>query len=217
MDWWIILCWSTCWNICLWMVVGDNWKILDLYFIGFSTNCKTFRLFSKVCLNFLSFILQGWWLSIIVGTTIEHLFIGRILAGLSAGGVFVLIPLYVAEISEDKIRGSLGSFFIFSINFGTLLTFIAGNYLDYKTVAYTMIALPILFLVVFMFLPETPQFLIKCGREKDAEKSLRFLRGCKSSSEAPENVKNELQELFKKISENSNQNESSVLDKLSKY
>lgn len=156
-------------------------------------------------------------MSIIVGSTIEHLFVGRFLAGLSAGGVFVLIPLYVAEISEDKIRGTLGSFFIFSINFGTLLTFIAGNYLEYKTVAYVMVALPIIFLIVFVFLPETPQFLIKCGKEKDAEKSLKFLRGCKSSAETPEFVKTELQELSKKNSENSNKNESSVLDQLSKY
>lgn len=156
-------------------------------------------------------------MSIIIGSTIEHIFIGRFLAGLAAGGVFVLIPLYVAEISEDRIRGTLGSFFIFSINFGTLLTFIAGNYLEYKTVAYVMVSLPIIFLFVFVFLPETPQFLIKCGKEKDAEKSLKFLRGCKSSSETPEIVKTELQELSKKISENSNQNESSVLDKLSKY
>ncbi|CAO1407792.1 unnamed protein product [Diamesa hyperborea] len=162
----------------------------------------------------LAFPQIGWWMSIIVGSTIEHLFIGRFLAGLSAGGVFVLIPLYVAEISEDRIRGTLGSFFIFSINFGTLLSFIAGNYLEYKTVAYVMVALPIIFLFVFVFLPETPQFLLKRGKEKDAEKSLKFLRGCKSSAETPEFVKNELLELSKKISENSNENESSVLEKL---
>ena len=33
----------------------------------------------------------------------------RVIAGLAAGGCFVVVPVYVKEISEDTLRGALGS------------------------------------------------------------------------------------------------------------
>jgi ABC-type multidrug transport system fused ATPase/permease subunit len=125
------------------------------------------------------------------------------LTGLATGGVFVLVPLYISEIAEDNIRGILGSFFIFSINMGTLLMFVAGNYLSYSLVPRLMISIPIIFLLTFFFLPETPQYLLKCGKAKQAENSLKFLRGCEKGKEVPQKVKSELLEMSKKIDEES--------------
>lgn len=130
--------------------------------------------------------------------------------------MFVLVPLYVSEISEDKIRGTLGSFFIFSINFGTLLMFVAGTYLSYSIVPRIMIAFPIIFALTFAFLPETPQHLLRVGKAKQAENSLKFLRGCRKGKEVPEKIKNELLELSKKIDEDTNIKGNSLLNELSK-
>jgi MFS family permease len=137
------------------------------------------------------------------GSSTEVLLVGRFFAGLCAGGVFVLVPLYVSEIAEDSVRGTLGSFFIFSINFGTLLMFVAGSYLSYTLVPQLMLALPIIFAATFVFLPETPQHLLKCGKAKQAENSLKFLRGCRNANEVPEKVKNELLDMSQKIDEDS--------------
>lgn len=151
-----------------------------------------------------------------IGSSVEILLVGRFFAGLAAGGVFVLVPLYVSEISEDKIRGTLGSFFIFSINFGTLLMFVAGTYLSYSVVPRIMIAFPIIFALTFVFLPETPQHLLKNGKTKQAESSLKFLRGCRNGKEVPEKIKNELVEMSKKIDEDTNVKGNSLLSELSK-
>lgn len=150
-----------------------------------------------------------------LGSSVEVLLVGRFLAGLGAGGVFVLVPLYVSEISEDKVRGTLGSFFIFSINFGTLLMFVTGSYLSYTFVPKLMLALPIMFALTFVFLPETPQHLLKCGKAKQAESSLKFLRGCRGANEVPEKVKNELLDMSQKIDEDSKVKGESVLKALS--
>lgn len=150
------------------------------------------------------------------GFSLEVLLIGRFLAGLAAGGVFVLVPLYISEIAEDKLRGTLGSYFIFSINFGTLLMFVAGSYLSYSLVPKLMISLPIIFALTFVFLPETPQHLLACGKAKQAENSLKFLRGCKSDKEVPDKIKNELLEMSKKIDADSDVKESSILTELSR-
>lgn len=151
-----------------------------------------------------------------IGTSVEILLAGRFLAGLAAGGVFVLVPLYVSEIAEDSVRGTLGSFFIFSINFGTLLMFVAGNYLSYSLVAKVMISFPIAFALTFAFLVETPQHLLKSGKAKQAENSLKFLRGCGNDKEVPEKVKNELMDMTNKIEENSNVKSDSLFKELSK-
>lgn len=42
------------------------------------------------------------WLLILFGTNVYHLYISRLFAGLSAGAVFILIPIFVTEISEDR-------------------------------------------------------------------------------------------------------------------
>lgn len=149
-----------------------------------------------------------------IGSSVYFLLAGRFLSGLAAGGVFVLIPLYISEIAEDNVRGVLGSFFIFSINLGTLLMFIAGTYLHYSVVPKLMISLPIIFALTFVFLPETPQHLLKLGKVKQAENALKYLRGCQN--EIPLKVKNELLEMSKKIEEDSSVKAESIWRELSR-
>lgn len=150
------------------------------------------------------------------GNTVEILLAGRFLAGLSAGGVFVLVPLYVSEISEDKVRGVLGSFFIFSINFGTLLMFVAGNYFSYTLTSKVMVAFPIAFAMTFIFLPETPRHLLKCGKPKEAENALKLLRGCSDVTETPEKIKNEILEMSMKLDEDASVKGFSIFKELGK-
>lgn len=149
-----------------------------------------------------------------IGSSMTFLLAGRFLAGFGAGGVFVLVPMYVAEISESRVRGVLGSFFIFFINFGTLVMFVAGNYLSYSLVPRIMIAFPIAFAIAFAFLPETPEYLLRRGNVTQAEKSLIFLRGCGKRKEVPAQIKNELLEMSKKIDEDSSIKGDSILMEL---
>lgn len=62
------------------------------------------------------------------------------------------------------MRGTLGSIFILSMNLGILIAFVLGNYLSYVVVGVLMMVFPIGFLVAFMSLPETPPYLIHCGK-----------------------------------------------------
>lgn len=151
-----------------------------------------------------------------VGASFEVLFAGRFLDGLAAGGVFVLVPLYVSEISEDRVRGILGSFFMISINLGTLMMFLFGTFTSYSIVPRVMIAFPIIFAVTFIFLPETPHHLLKYGKPKEAENSLKYLRGCEFDKELPESIKNELLEMSKKIDDDETSKGESIFSKFGK-
>ncbi|XP_065084159.1 facilitated trehalose transporter Tret1-like [Ochlerotatus camptorhynchus] len=136
--------------------------------------------------------LIGFWACIAFGGYVEILYLGRLLAGLGAAGVFLLVPLYVTEIAEDSIRGSLGSFFILFINLGTFVSFVVGSYLSYHITSYILIVLPIVFLLCFINFPETPQHLIRCNKIEAAECSLKYLRGYTTSPEHVEMLKSEM-------------------------
>lgn len=60
----------------------------------------------------------------------------RFLAGLVIGAYCVAIPMYVAELAEPKIRGTLGSLFQLQITAGILFEYIVGRWqsirLNYK-------------------------------------------------------------------------------------
>ncbi|XP_058819314.1 facilitated trehalose transporter Tret1-like [Topomyia yanbarensis] len=143
--------------------------------------------------------LIGFWACIAFGGFVEILYLGRLLAGVGAAGVFLLVPLYVTEISEDRIRGSLGTFFILFINLGTLVSFVVGTYLSYHITSYILIFLPILFLLCFVRFPETPQHLIRCNKIEAAEGSLKYLRGYTSSPEHVNMLKEEISKLMSQI------------------
>lgn len=88
----------------------------------------------------------------------------RAIVGFGVSGSYVVTPLYIKEISEDTIRGTLGSLVILSQNFGNLLVYIMGEYLSYHAVLWICLAVPLVHLMVFLTMPDSPSYLLKCGK-----------------------------------------------------
>lgn len=103
-----------------------------------------------------------FWLILMFADRAWQICVGRLLSGLT-GGAFVSIQLFLADISDENIRGRLGSLLSLYLNVGVLLGYVGGTYLAYTTVPYVMIAFPLLFICCFMFVPNTPQYLLGCG------------------------------------------------------
>ncbi|XP_028029446.1 facilitated trehalose transporter Tret1-like [Bombyx mandarina] len=120
-------------------------------------------------------IAVGWMIKLISAHPIA-LIGARAFIGFGAGGAFVVCPLYVKEISEDSIRGMTGTFVIFSQTAGNLLVFILGDFLPFNTVLWILLAIPVVHFCVFLKLPETPSYLIKCGKNEETRKVIGWLR-----------------------------------------
>ncbi|XP_055636849.1 facilitated trehalose transporter Tret1-like isoform X2 [Toxorhynchites rutilus septentrionalis] len=116
------------------------------------------------------------WSLLWAGDHIYYIYVARVLSGLTGGGVITIVPLFVTDIAERKIRGALGSLTILHINIGVLAAFASGSYLPYYLVPKIMLCLPIAFLVFVCLLPETPYCLLRKGRTDEAEHSLMFYR-----------------------------------------
>lgn len=75
-----------------------------------------------------------------------------------------MVPMYVKEISQDSIRGVLGSLLVLSQNLGVLFMYVIGAYLDYYTVQWAVLGIPIVAAVLMLKAPETPVYLVKRGK-----------------------------------------------------
>lgn len=142
-----------------------------------------------------------WWSIAIFSSDFNTMYIGRFFSGLGIGGSYTLVPIYITEISEDKIRGSLNAIYVFSMNLGMLLIYISGEFLDYKNAQIMFFSIPIAFILLFSMFPETPIYLIRNGKSVKAEKSLKFLRGMSKNQEFNLETKMEMEKLNKKVEE----------------
>lgn len=122
----------------------------------------------KITGCFMAVPLTVSWLLIVFAQNFWQLLISRILCGISLALMGAVVPLYVSEIADQSMRGPLGSLFAFGINTGVLVALIFGASLTYQQTAIGSIILPPIFFVTFFFMPETPIYLIRKGKIREA-------------------------------------------------
>ncbi|ALC42591.1 sut4 [Drosophila busckii] len=117
------------------------------------------------------------WILMIFANNVIMLYFGRFILGVCGGAFCVCASMYSTEISTLETRGLLGSFFQLNTVSGILYGYIVGGYCPLLTINILCAILPIIFAVVHFFMPESPVYLAMKGRQDDATKSLKWLRG----------------------------------------
>ena len=136
----------------------------------------------------------------------------RFAAGIGVGMASMLSPLYIAEISPASYRGRMVAINQLTIVLGILITnlvnFTLRNNGDeaWRTM-FGLGAVPsLLFFMGALWLPESPRWLMKAGKEEKARKILQMIGNEFSANESLINIKRSLEgvakmnysELFKK-------------------
>ena len=98
----------------------------------------------------------------------------RFIGGLAVGASSVVGPMYIAEISPSTWRGRFVAFFQFNIVFGIVLAYftnywISGIQNDWQWMILSESVPALLFLILLFFVSESPRWLIKQGREAEAQ------------------------------------------------
>lgn len=142
------------------------------------------------------------WILIIWAQNFVMMLVGRFFLGLAGGAFCISAPQYSAEIAEKQIRGAIGSFFQLLISLGILFSYVVGAYLSVYVMSILCGIMPIIFGLVFIFMPESPTYLVIKNRNADAIKSLKWLRGndYDPSSEIDELKEHMSQEMNEKVS-----------------
>ncbi|XP_025205967.1 facilitated trehalose transporter Tret1-like [Melanaphis sacchari] len=138
--------------------------------------------------NVPSFI--GWVLLYSAQSSIS-LCASALLMGFSTGLGAESTSSYVGEITEPRLRGSLGSLGSAAMRIGSLLMYILGLFFDWRTSALISTFCPITCICFVIFIPESPIWLIAKGRNEKAEEAICWLRGWVE----PEKIKPEFLEL----------------------
>ncbi|XP_065350463.1 facilitated trehalose transporter Tret1-like [Cloeon dipterum] len=117
------------------------------------------------------------WVLIILASSVGWLYAARIIAGLGVGAVSVVAPIYVGEIAASSIRGSLGGFFQMQLTIGILFAYLFGAAVPYLWLNILSGCVPLIYIITLFFIPESPQHLLAKNNRREAERSLRRLRG----------------------------------------
>ncbi|KAK4764681.1 hypothetical protein SAY86_025771 [Trapa natans] len=117
------------------------------------------------------------WLIISFAKNSTFLYLGRLLEGFGVGIISYTVPVYIAEVSPQNMRGSLGAVNQLSVTIGILLAYVLGLFVNWRILA-VMGALPCIVLIPgLFFIPESPRWLAKMGKTEEFESSLQVLRG----------------------------------------
>lgn len=135
----------------------------------------------------LSFIL------ISVAKSIYIFYLSRFLSGIGDACLFSSVPMYIGEVATPKVRGSWGNMLTFFIYLGQFSINVIGSFLSVRQAAYVCMVFPILFASTFIFMPESPYFLIMKDNYDGAKASLRKLHRKHNVDLEFETMKNDVQ------------------------
>ncbi|CAH9108984.1 unnamed protein product [Cuscuta europaea] len=117
------------------------------------------------------------WLAIFYSMGSWSLDMGRFFTGIGIGIFSFVVPVFIAEIAPKNLRGGLTTINQLMIVCGASVAYLLGAVMTWRYLALIGILPCLLLLVGLIFIPESPRWLAKVGREKDFELALQRLRG----------------------------------------
>ena len=126
------------------------------------------------------------------------LYLGRILTGIGCGLVSSPGCVYIGEMSTDRLRGMLVTWPTVGMSIGVFLIYVIGLGIkdNWRLVAGISISVPtIATILVFIFLKESPMWLLSRGRIQEAEVSFKWIRQIPESQKMPSGIHDEFQSL----------------------
>ncbi len=130
----------------------------------------------------------------------------RIIGGVGVGLASMLSPLYIAEIAPAKIRGKLVSWNQFAIIFGMLVIYFVNWFIarsgnedwlineGWRWMFFSGVIPAAIFLILLIFVPETPRYLVMNNNEAKALKVLKKISGNDVANSILKDIKGSLHE-----------------------
>jgi SP family xylose:H+ symportor-like MFS transporter len=126
--------------------------------------------------------------------TLTSFIIYRIVGGIGVGIASMISPMYIAEIAPPKIRGKLVSWNQFAIIFGMLVIYFVNYFIaksgdqawldgiGWRWMFASETIPAALFLLLLVFVPETPRFMVMKNQDDKALSVLQKLNGAEKSA-----------------------------------
>ena len=129
------------------------------------------------------------WVLIAWSEHYQWFYVARFLTGVGLGMTCMVVPTYIAEVSSKDLRGMLGGGFQLILTTGVLLAFAVGMLLTWKWMAIVGAGISAFLVLLILFIPESPRWLLAHQQPEKAWLALEWLR------RNPEQVDEEYKEL----------------------
>lgn len=145
----------------------------------------------KYCLAISTLLQLMSWLIIIFANNVATLYASRFTNGLANSIAINFAMMYVGEIAEKNLRGILLLILRTSLQTGSLIVLIFGAYLPYELMNLALLLMPLLYIITFAFIPESPYYLLLHDRKEEAQNAVIQLKGTNN----PEIIDSELRRI----------------------
>ncbi|ENN83487.1 hypothetical protein YQE_00155, partial [Dendroctonus ponderosae] len=135
------------------------------------------RLGRRKCMILSALIGCACWTALLATSSLAAVFAARFFSGMAGDMCFVAAPMYIAEIADHRIRGFLSAMIYLMMLVGMLLVYTVGALAPYAWVPIIGIGLTACQVCLFPLMPESPYYLVYVGRDEEARRSLKRLRG----------------------------------------
>lgn len=115
--------------------------------------------------------------------------------------------MLIAELAEPKLRSLLIGAPYVAYSIGILIVYLLGSLFDWRIVAWSGLVLPILSAISLLKIPESPTWLVRNNKTKEAYRALLTLRGEESIAQ---NELNNLVTAFEKEKDSQTPNENII-------
>ncbi|XP_069362724.1 facilitated trehalose transporter Tret1-like isoform X2 [Maniola hyperantus] len=139
------------------------------------------------------------WVIVAIATNNTYMLIGRFIAGLSVGASRPISLVYIGEITDPKYRSLTLVAPSISMSVGVITSHFLGGYVSWRHCCYIYGTLNASCVILFLFLKESPLWLISKGKIDEGTQAYKWFRGQDIDSEK------ELQLVLMRQNEKSNQ------------
>ncbi|XP_026322160.1 facilitated trehalose transporter Tret1-like [Hyposmocoma kahamanoa] len=115
------------------------------------------------------------WVLIATMNKVEVILTAMFIGGLG-GGALVVVPVYIGEICQESIRGTMAACTIILYSIGMMVSYIMAG-LEYEIVIYSNLSMAVLGVIsAVVVLKESPIYLMKKDRQQEAVKTIAYYR-----------------------------------------
>ncbi|KAF5288398.1 hypothetical protein FQA39_LY15435 [Lamprigera yunnana] len=117
------------------------------------------------------------WIILAFADSKAEFCLGRFIIGFCVGAICLSAPVYIGDISDQYIRGTMCELFSFAWSLGILTAYCMGDFHSIFLLSLPVAAGPAVMYIILMYLPNSPVDLYRKNHTEEAEISLMYFRG----------------------------------------
>ncbi|XP_015520293.2 facilitated trehalose transporter Tret1 [Neodiprion lecontei] len=112
------------------------------------------------------------WILVIAANSASWIYVAKFISGATGEISYMSTSLYLGDISSPNIRGAMVTMASTGVVLGIVVANAMGPYISMRVFACIALVPNIYFIAIFLWLPESPYYLVSRGRLDDAKNSI---------------------------------------------